>query len=876
MQLRLRSLLRRHAVETELDDELRDHIARKTALYMARGTDPGNARRQALLDLGGAEQVKEICRDQRRVAWLQDLLGDARYGSRQLRRSPGFAAAAVITLALGIGATTAIFSVVNGVLLEALPYPESNQLVSLRQRSPNTIGPVSYPNFFDWQAQNHVFTAMATYHGSPFTLTGEGQAVHVEASIVSSSLFQVLRANPLLARTFEPQDDRAGANAVVVLSYPFWRQVFHSNRSIVGRSITLDNHTFTVVGVMPPGFEFPPDSREDLWTSMAADRESGSNIMTGRGFCSLGVVARLKPGVNPTEARADMDVIARRLATAYPQYDAGQTSVDISPEIDSVVGDAGLELLTLLGVVGGVLLIACVNVASLSLARNLGRRKEVALRAALGAQRSRVFRQFLTESVSLALLGGATGMILAVWGTKGLVALASKVLPRMANVGMDWRVLAFGAALSLLTGIVFGLAPALQASHTNLVDSLKEAARSLSPGASPRRLRSALVVVETALALMLLIGAGLLISSYLRLTRVNPGFNPDSLLTFHLDLPAPPYTDAATLRFLDTALLRLRALPGVQDAASGWNSPFAGGDSYAGFEIEGRRYPSGDTPSARADAVTPGYFRTMGIPLLRGRTFNAQDDATGSPVIIVNQAFAQQYFPGESALGKRIQPGVSKGGGTPWREIIGVVGNVKQLSLAESFAPEYYLPVAQLALFGTVVVRTTGDPLRMVSAVRATIASLDKNVPLYDVRPMDDHLSATVAENRLNTMLLGLFGALALLLAALGIYGVVSYTVSQSRHEIGIRMALGAERGDVLIHVLAQGLKLALIGTAMGISGAFAATRYLASFLYAVNPTDPATFAAAALVLVGAALLASYIPARRATRIDPVVALRNE
>ncbi|HEV2495311.1 MAG TPA: ABC transporter permease [Terriglobia bacterium] len=798
-----------------------------------------------------------------------------RYGLRQLRRSPGFTAVAVITLALGIGATTAIFSVVNGVLLRPLPYAQPDRLVSVQEGGPGIGNPASYLDFFDWQAENHIFSEMASYHGGEGTLTGGGEPLRVHALVVSSGLFEVLKAKPLVGRGFEPQDDQRGAD-VVVFSHSLWRQRFNSDPAIVGHSVELENKSFRVIGVMPAGFQFPPNLRQDLWMSVAVDRESGSNIMTGRGFHVLSVVARLKPGVSLANAQADMDLLARRLARQYPESNSQETTVRMMPEAERVVGSVREPLLVLLGAVAGVLLIACVNVASLLLARNLARRREVAVRSALGAHRARVFRQLLTETLMLAFFGGVAGIALAAWGTQALMRFAPEDLPRIDQVGMDWRVLAFAVALALLTGLVFGSLPALGASRTSLAEALKEAGRTASEGVSQRRLRGILVVTETALALVLLVGAGLLLSSYERLTHVDPGFDPANLLTFSLDLPTPPHTESEAVSFMNQLLSRLRTLHGVRSAALDWTLPFSGGMPSTGIDFEGRSFAPGYTPSTAIDSVTPDYFQTMRIPLLRGRTFTDRDNPANLPVAIVNEAFARHYFPNESTVGKRIKPSFSATSTFPWREVVGVVGNTKLEGLAADFQPEVYMPFAQTPTFNVVILRVQGDPLTVVPAVRSVIASMDKNVPVYNVETVEDYLSSSVARNRFSALLLGLFGALALVLAAVGIYGVVSHTVSQGWHEMGIRVALGAQRSDLLWLVVGRGMGLVLAGASIGLVGALGLTRFLSGLLYRIKPTDPLTFAVVWLVVIGVAFVACYLPARRATKVDPMVALRYE
>jgi predicted permease len=861
--------------DRDLQDEMRLHRELRKQENLEAGMAPDEAYYAAERRFGNAMLLKEVSREMWTGIWFEHLIQDLRYGLRQVRRSPGFTLVAVITLALGIGATTAIFSVVNGVLLRPLPYAQPDGLVSVQEAGGRIGNPASYLDFFDWQTQNRVFSEMASYHAAEFTLSGSGEPVHVQALVVSSAMLEVLKAKPLLGRGFEPQDDQRGAD-VVVLSHALWRQRFNSEPRIVGRGVTLDNKNFTVIGVMPAGFQFPPGSHRDLWTSVAVDRESGSNIMTGRGYHVLSLVARLKPGVTLANAQTDMNLVARRLAHQYPESNSEETTVRMMPEVDRVVGTVRESLLVLFGVVLGVLLIACVNVAGLSLAKSVARRREVAVRAALGANRARLFRQLLTESLVLAVLGGLAGLVLAVWGTQALVRFAPEDLPRIAQVGMDWRVLVFAATLALITGVIFGSLPALGASRTSLVEGLKEAGRTASEGVSQRRLRSALVVAETSLALVLLTGAGLLISSYERLIHVDPGFDPANLLTFNLDLPAPPYTESEVVHFMNPLVARLRALHGVRSAALDWSLPFSGGIPSTGVDFEGRSFPPGYTPSIRLDSATPGYFQTMSIPLLEGRAFTDRDAAASLPVVIVNQAFAHRYFPDGSAIGKRIKPSFTSTDTYPWREIVGVVANTKIEGFAEDFQPEIYMPFAQIPNFNAVILRVQGNPLGLVPEVRNVVASMDKNVPVYNVETMEGYLAASVARNRFSTLLLGLFGALALLLAAVGIYGVISHRVSLATHEIGVRVALGAPRAGVVRLVVGRGMVLVLAGAAIGVVGALGLTRFLSELLYGVKTTDPLMFGAALVVLGVAALAACYIPARRAAKVDPMVALRYE
>ena len=869
------AIVRRSRVEGDMDAELLAHIESYAEDLMRGGISRDEALRRARMEFGGVERVKEECRESRGVHFVESLMQDLRFALRMLRKSPGFTAVAVLTLALGIGANTAIFSVVNGVLLRPLPYADPNGLISIQEQGPGSGNSANYPDFFDWQSQNHSFGSMATYHSSEFTLTGTGQSLHVLALVSSSDLFKVLEAKPQIGRIFESQDDERGHD-VVLLSHSLWRGEFHESPVVVGQTISLNNHAFTIIGVMPEGFQFPPNAHKDLWLSMAVDRESKSNIMTGRGYNVLSVIGRLKSGVSLANAQAEMNLIARRLAQQYPESNAKRTRLKLMPELDRIVGSTRELLLLILGAVIGVLLIACVNLANLSLARNLSRHKELAVRAALGAPRARVFRQLLTESILLSFIGGAAGIALAAWGSRELVRFAPENLPRVAQVGMDWRVLLFAAMLSIATGVIFGIAPAMRASRISFVSSLKDGGQNASQGVMHLRLRSGLVIAETALTIVLLIGAGLLISSYERLTHVPLGFNPHSLLTFNFDLPSPPYSMPQAVNFMNQLLPKLRALPGVTTAAADWSLPLSGNGVTTGLDFEGRAHAPGNIPVSIMDAVTPGYFETMGIPLLKGREFTGGDDAKSPAVMIVNEAFARRFFPNENPVGKRVKPSLSTTDGYPLREIVGVVGNTKLENLAESSRPEFYMPFAQIPNFSAVIVRVQGDPLGAASGVRAAIASMDKNVPVYDIETMDGYLSASVAAQRFSTVLLTMFAALGLVLAAIGIYGVVAFSVGQRTREIGIRMALGAHPGRVSQMVLKEALVMAAAGTILGIGAALGLTRFMSSQLFGVTATDPATFVGVTVLLAFVALAACHIPARRAMKVDPMVALRHE
>lgn len=814
---------------------------------------------------------------------METILQDLRYGVRMLLKAPSFSIVATIALALGIGANTAIFSVVNAVLLRPLPFTNAEQLMIVGETDSvrgQRLGAASYPNFSDWREQNHVFERMASYHNSDFIMTGRGESTRLQGAVVNADLFPLLGVTPMLGRGFLPDEDKPGdTGRVVVLSQELFQKRFGSDPNVVGQSVLLDGKNYTVVGVMPQAFQFPVQNDPvELWTTVAIDREGKEPVTDARGAHYINVIARLKPGVSKEQAQAEMTSIGARLEQQYPDKNLHR-GVAIDSALDALVGDIRPALLILLGAVGCVLLIACANVANLLLARAMSRHKEMAIRSALGASRARVVRQLLTESVLLSLAGGALGLVLAVWWSDLLVALGKQNIPRALQVGLDWRVLGFTMVVSLLTGVVFGLVPALHSSKTQLTETLKEGARGGSgEGARRNRVRSVLVVGELAIAVVLLVGAGLLIQSLWRLRQVSPGFNSQNLLTFVVGIPEVKYPTANQSQFYRDLIARIEALPGVTSASAIIPLPLSGDRFGISFEIEGRPVAAGDHPSADFFAIGPGYFKTMGIALRKGRDFTQRDDRQAPGVIIVNEAFARKHFPNEDPIAKRIRPGIAPDQDEPsMREIVGLVADVRNRNLSSELRPGYFLPTAQMPFNEmTVVVRTTNDPHSLITAMQREVTAMDKELPVFNIKTMDEYIAASVAAPRFNTTLLAIFAAVALVLTIVGLYGVMSYSVAQRTNEIGIRMALGAQTRDVLRLIVSQGFKLVVLGLAIGLLGAFALTRVIASLLFGVTTKDPLTFAAVAILLAVVALLACYIPARRASRVDPMEALRYE
>ncbi len=814
---------------------------------------------------------------------METFLQDVKYGIRMLFKNAGFTAIAILTLALGIGANTAIFSVVNAEILRPLPFRDPAQLVHVAASNSRTHianGAISYPDFADWRAQNHVFQDMAAYTDASFALTGIEQPAHLEAATVSAGLFNLLGGAAELGRTFLPEEDEPHHHAVI-LSDHLWKERFAGDPHIIGRVITLDNSGYTVVGVMPAGFQYPLQRAPvELWSTfgpMLESTPSSPSLAQQRSAHFVRAIARMKSGVTLAEAQANLDVITASLARQYPDSNR-YFGARLTSEQQQMTQDIRPALFVMMVAVGFVLLIACVNVANLLLARATARTREIAIRTALGAGRKRVVRQLLTEAFLLVLLAGSLGLLLAGWGGDLLVRLSPDNFPRIAPIRMDGWVLAFTLGLSLATGILFGLAPALQVSHDNIVDALKEGALSTTASRGRHSLRSALVIVEMALALVLLVGSGLLIRSLLRLQEVNPGFDPHNVMTSDVDLPDATYPDPRKVQFFREMIPQLQMLPGVQSAAAIYPLPMGGEEISTGFQIDGRPLAPSEEPHTSLRTITPDYFATMRIPILQGRDFSAQDDVASTPVVIINEALARQFFPDENPIGKHIKPEIASTTPEPLlREIVGVVGNVKFRNLSRDWAPESYVPYAQIS-FGSMalVVRTSQEPHSLAKPIAEAVRSFDKDLPAYAPKTIEEYISGTIAAPRFNTFLLGIFAALAMLLTAVGLYGVISYSVAQRTHEIGIRMALGAQPRDMMQLVVRQGLQLAVVGVSIGLLAAFALTHFLASLLFGVTATDPVSFLAVVALLFAVVVLACYVPARRAMRVDPMVALRYE
>jgi predicted permease len=812
---------------------------------------------------------------------METLFRELRYGLRGLLKQPGFTAISVVTLALGIGANTAMFSVINAVLLRPLPYHEPDRLVTIWEESPQRglyQLPVSFANLRDWIEQTQTFEQISAYTFTNLNLTGVGEPTRLGTVRASANLFSLVGATPQLGRPFLPEEDKENAGHVVILGHALWQSRFGSDAGIVGRSLTLNNQSYTVVGVMPAGFQFPVgfgylgrvlNDPIDVYVPLAA---SGREL--ARGHFSFFAIGRLRHDKTIEQARADMTTIERRLEQQYPDGNNG-IGVSLVPTQEQTVKEIRPALLVLLGAVAFLLLIACANIANLLLARAASRQKEMAIRASLGASRLRVLRLLLTESLMLSLAGGGVGFLLAIWGTEALRSLVPENIPRLNEVGIDARVFAFTLLVSIVTGVVFGFVPALHAANPDLNESLKEGSRGSTGGVAGKRTRSILVVAEVALSLVLLIGAGLMIKSFLRLQQMNLGFNPNNTLTVDVSLPSSTYAEEnQQVAFFQEALERFRSLPGVQAAGATTGLPLTVELKGSDFRIEGHPEPeAGKEMIINTRSVSPDYFRTLGIGLIKGRDFSDRDKGDAPAVAIINNDLARIYFQGEDPIGKRITFDDRQS----WMSIVGIIQDVKQLGLDSTAKPEVYFPYSQVAASEmSLVVRTSADPLSLAASVKSQIRMIDRNLPIDSPRTMQQLLAESISGRRFNMLLLTVFAVVALVLAIVGIYGVMSYAVTQRTHEIGIRVAVGAQPRDVYLLVLGQGMMLAVLGVAFGLAGAFALTRLMTTMLFGVEATDPATFVSIAVLLTGVTLAACYIPGRRASRVDPLIALRHE
>jgi predicted permease len=823
---------------------------------------------------------------------MQTLLQDLRFAARQLRKNPGFAITTILTLALGIGAATAIFSLVNAVLLRPLPFPEQERLVWINntrapregQKSENGVVPtvLSYPDFFDLRKQNRTLQYIAAYHDTSFSVSGGGDSKHVDGFIVSSDFFRALGVHPEFGRDFLPEDEKPGGRAVM-LGHALWESQFGSDRAILGKNIDVAGLSYTVAGVMPAGFNFPIQTpAPQMWASLAVDAVdssgSGEPITEQRGAHGLEVVGRLKPGVTTEQAQADLTVITRDLQKQYPKTNKRVLGTVVKPELEHVVGSTRGPLRLLFGAVGFVLLIACANVAGLLLARASRRRGEIAIRSALGASRTRVIRQIIVESLLIAVCGGVAGLLLSMTLLRVLLRFVPNEIPRLDQVGTDLRVFGFAFLTSILTGLLFGVLPALRISQMVPSAAMRENTRTTTGGRNQQHLHGALVVAETAIGLVLLVGSGLLIRSFVQVLHVDPGFDSRHVLLASLDLPDNRYPGDKSVQFFRELMPRVGALPGVQSVGAGWPLPLTGSLMRITFEIEGRPSAQGEEPAETVSIATPGFFKTLGIPVKQGREFAESDTRQAPKVMIVTESFARKYFPGENPIGKHVKPGFGDGyTNETTREIVGVVGDVKRMRLTGNETPEYYLPYAQATAGPPIlVIRSTTDLSALSSAVRSEVAALDRNVPVYDVHSYEDLVARSAAQPRFQSMLLTSFAALALLLSAIGLYSVLSYMVAQRTLEIGVRMALGAQRSDVLALILRRGVGLAMLGLVVGMMLSVVLTRYMASMLYSIKPLDPTTLLSVTAILLVVSLIASTAPAWRAARLDPMKTPREQ
>jgi predicted permease len=866
-------------VDQDFEHELEAHLELLTNENVRRGMAPEEAKRTARLRLGGLTQLKETNRELHGLPVIETFLQDTRYAFRMLRKNSGFTAVAVLTLALGIGANTAIFSVVYAVLLKPLPYTNPTQLFTAfqanKQQGIAETG-CSYLNFEEWRAQNHVFSELAGAVGHQLTLTGRVEPIVVNTSVVTPEFFTLLDAKPIAGRIFSPQDGKQGAPPVVLMSEDLWRGRFGEDPKIIGTSINLDQRPFTVIGIISDAFRTPFFTNREVWIPLVQD-PLFSTFMPQRGSHLLPVIGRLKPGVSVAQAQAEMDAISARLAGEFPAENNGWT-VRLVPLQEEIVGDVRTGLLVLLGAVGLVLLIACANIANLLLSRATSRSKELAVRTALGAGRARIIRQLLSETAVLGLLGGAAGIALAYWGVMALSSFLPSSLPLMNPIRVDHFVLGFALLLSAIAGVAFGLLPAMFAANADAQNALREGGRS-GESRNRRRARSFVAVAEISVATVLLVTAGLLLRSFARLTSVTPGFDAQHIVKADISLPQFQYsTPQQWSAFSEELLARIQSDPGLQDSAVVVPRPIADTRVSLPFDIVGNPPSSaGASRTASYVSVSPDYFRVMGIPLLAGRFFNQHDSSSAPRVSIVSEAMARLYFPNQDPIGKQISFGFSPGSGAAVRKIVGIVGNVRDVALGQNPGAMMYVPYFQAPFWGAnLVVKSALSTSSVAAAIRQEVQRMDKNLPVTDVANMPDLIDASVAQPRFRTFLLSLFAVMALVLAATGVFSVISYSVSRRTNEIGIRVALGASRNTILSMIVRETLVLTFAGLALGLPCALAASHLVGHMLFNVSANDPPTLAAVAFSLTAVAILAGYIPARRAMRVDPMAALRYE
>ncbi len=889
----VRNLFRRERVESELDLEVRSYAELVEEENMAKGMSPEEARRAARMEMGGTEQIKEEVRGARAGVWIETVWQDLRSGARMLRKNPGFAATAILTLALGMGANTAIFSVVRAVLLSSLPYHEPDRLVKIWGQLTGEGLPknsFSDPEFFELAETNQSFEQVAAYYtNSSANLGGDStEAQRVTRGLANWTLFPLLGVQPILGRTFSAEEDQPGHDQVAVISYGLWLSFFAGDPNVAGRTMRMNNRPYSVIGVLPEGFNFGANNQ--VWIPLALDRNHPGN----RGSHSWSVIGRLKSGITLAQASADMTRFAEQLAREYPAFyrQSSGWGVFIVPLREELVAQIRPALLILMAAVAIVLLIACANIANLMLARSLAREKEMAVRASLGAGHGRMLRQLLTESLLLSLIGSAVGLAFGEAGMTAIRGLHADILPRVGKVELDSTVLWFSLAVAVFTGLLFGLAPAIHISRPRLHDAIKEGGRQGAGGRRGQRMRDVLVISEIAFSLLLVIGAGLTIRSFYLLLRVDPGFHTDHILTMRMTLPATTYPNGSAVpQFFHQVLERIRAMPGVESAGAISQLPMGGVRSSGSVFVETSNepvlqhvapFPWGYIETDQIFA-TPGYFETMKTPVIAGRTFSNSDTASSARVVLVDTKFAASVWPGQNPLQQRICinfVGDSKAPQPQWTTVVGVVAHVHNDSLAVEGRGQAYFPQTQDP-FGSsrgmfVAFRTSNDPVSLANTVRAQVLAMDRSEPVYAVRTMDEVVAASVEQPRLSLNLLGLFAGLAFGLAAIGVYGLIAFTVSQRKHELGIRMALGAQPGDIRRMVIGHGARLAFAGVSAGIASAFYLARYMAPLLYGVETRDPVTFAIVPVLLIGVTLAASWVPAARATRVDPIETLRHQ